>query len=62
MSPDQALIPPPPVVRERLAENIREGRILRALLRLSVRVAQERHRHAAQGPRPEAPRSERGTE
>jgi len=35
-------IPPPPVVRDRLARNIREGRLLRALLRLSVRAAEER--------------------
>jgi hypothetical protein len=38
------LIPPPPIVRERLARHIREGRLLRSLLRLSVRAAEERHR------------------
>lgn len=49
MSDDQKLIPPPPVVRERLAQHIREGRLLRALLRLSVRAAEERHRQAGFG-------------
>ena len=44
MSHDTTLIPPPPVVRERLATHIREGRLLRSLLRLSVRAAEERHR------------------
>jgi hypothetical protein len=48
MSETQALIPPPPVVRERLARHIREGKLLRALYRLSVRAAEERH-HDAQG-------------
>jgi hypothetical protein len=40
------MIPPPPVVREKLARHIREGRLLRSLLRLSVRAAEERHRQA----------------
>ncbi|CAN5898901.1 hypothetical protein BH23PLA1_BH23PLA1_27110 [soil metagenome] len=53
MKPNSDLIPPPPLVRERLAQHIREGRILRALLRLSVRAAEERHRQAAHEPRPE---------
>jgi hypothetical protein len=35
------LIPPPPAVRDRLARNIRERRLLRALLRLSIRAAEE---------------------
>lgn len=43
MSQIEKLIPPPPVVRERLAEHIREGRIIRALLKLSIREAEERH-------------------
>jgi len=38
------LIPPPPAVREKLAQNIREGRLLRQLLGLSIRAAEERHR------------------
>ena len=41
MSEPDKLIPPPPLVRERLARNIRERRLLRALLRLSVRAADE---------------------
>ena len=46
MSDENALIPPPPVVREKLAKHIREGRLLRALLRLSIRASQERFRNA----------------
>ena len=46
MSSEQALIPPPPVVRARLAEHNREGRLLRALYRLSVRAAQEQQQEA----------------
>ncbi len=41
MSQTQSLIPSPPVVRERLAQHIREGRLLRALYRLSIRAANE---------------------
>ena len=41
MNDSQDLIPPPPVVRGRLARNIRERRLLQSLLRLSVRAAQE---------------------
>ena len=33
------LIPPPPVIRDRLARNIRERRLLRGLLRLSIKAA-----------------------
>jgi len=44
MSTPEEIIPPPPVVREKLARHIREGRLLRSLLRLSVRAAEERHR------------------
>jgi hypothetical protein len=55
MTQHDELIPPPPIVRERLATHIREGRILRSLLRLSVRAAEERHRQA-QEPQPEAAR------
>ncbi len=38
------LIPPPPVVRQRIADHIREGRLLRAQLRVSIQAAEERHR------------------
>jgi hypothetical protein len=34
-------LPHPSAVRERLARNLRENRLLRALLRLSERVAEE---------------------
>jgi hypothetical protein len=58
MTTHEELIPPPPIVRERLATHIREGRLLRSLLRLSVRAAEERHRPPADAPQPEAPRPE----
>jgi hypothetical protein len=51
MSEPQVLIPPPPVVRERLAHNIREGRLLRSLLRLSLRAAEERREAEQRGGR-----------
>jgi hypothetical protein len=35
------LIPPPPVVRARLAQILKESRLLRSLLRLSVRADTE---------------------
>jgi hypothetical protein len=54
MSDDEKLIPPPPVVRERRARHIREGRLLRSLYRLSIRAAEERHRQAAFGTSNEA--------
>jgi hypothetical protein len=38
------IIPRPPVVRERLAQSLREARLLRRLLRLTVEAAEERHR------------------
>jgi hypothetical protein len=55
MATRNELIPPPPIVREELAAHLRKGRILRSLLRLSVRAAEERHRQA-QEPQPEAAR------
>lgn len=39
------LIPPPFVVRDRLARNIREARLLRTLLNLSIRAAEERRQY-----------------
>jgi hypothetical protein len=45
---EEALVPPPPVVRERLAENLEEARLLRRLLRLSERFAERRHRRRLQ--------------
>lgn len=44
MSEAQALIPPPAVVREKLSNAVRDAQYLRSLLRLSVRVAEERRR------------------
>ena len=45
MSEVEALVPPPAIIRERLSRNIREARLLRAILRRSsVLVAEERHR------------------
>jgi len=44
---EEPLIPPPPVVRERLAIHVREARMLRALLRLSVRAEDARNQHEA---------------
>ena len=34
------LIPPPKIVRQRLTDNVKEGRLLRDLLKLSVRAAE----------------------
>lgn len=45
-------IPPPAVVRDRLADALRETRLLRALLKLSERAEQERVRRAAQSEDP----------
>jgi hypothetical protein len=44
MSECTELIPPPPVVREELAACLRQTSLLRRLLRLSVRAAEERQR------------------
>jgi len=48
MSTNEELIPipRPPVVRERLARSLRQTRLLRRLLRLSVEAAEERHRQS----------------
>lgn len=54
MSETQALIPPPAVVREKLSQNVREGYLLRSLLRVSIRAAEERHR----GEQPAPPKRE----
>lgn len=58
---DESLVPPPPVVREQLAESLEESKLLRRLLRLSERFAERRHRRQAQlGGRD--PERDRGTE
>lgn len=46
MSEHEDLIPRPPVVRERLAEVVREAARLRRLLRISEAEARERHERA----------------
>ncbi len=45
MIEDPNLIPPPPLVRERLSRNYREARLLRSLLRLAIRADEERREH-----------------
>jgi hypothetical protein len=37
------LIPPPSEIRQQLARNLRENRILRSLLRVSERIAEQPH-------------------
>lgn len=58
MANSDELIPPPPVVRERLAACLRQTSLLRRLLRLSVRAAEERHRQS-QHPQPAGRRPEK---
>lgn len=41
MSDCRQLIPPPPVVRDRLAIVVCEARLLRSLLRLSLQIADD---------------------
>jgi hypothetical protein len=48
------LIPRPPAVRERLARTLREARLLRRQLRVSVAAAEVRNRPTTTGPRHEA--------
>jgi hypothetical protein len=54
MQGNDEIVPRPPVVRERLAQSLREARLLRRLLRLSVEAAEERHREKL-GPRDRQP-------
>jgi hypothetical protein len=49
--PDPVLIPPPSAVREHLARNLRENRLLRSLLKVSERAAEERRREQPRGSR-----------
>jgi len=56
MQSNDELIPPPPVVRERLGRNLREARLLRRLLSLSVAAAEERHRQTSSEPGPDRER------
>jgi hypothetical protein len=52
MKKDDELIPRPAVVRDRLASSLRETRFLKRLLQLSIDVAEERHRQAADARQP----------
>jgi hypothetical protein len=58
MTTTDDLIPRPPVVRDRLARSLRETRLLRRLLQLSIATAEERQRQTADpaDPQPEAAR------
>jgi hypothetical protein len=60
MSECNELIPAPAVVRERLAASLRQTNLLRRLLRLSVRAAEEHRRQttALNDRQPEAARPE----
>lgn len=44
MSTQEQLIPDPPLVRERIAWHVKESRLLRSLLRLSIRASEVRDR------------------
>ena len=39
---DQSMVPPPEIVREKLAQNLQECKILRKLLQLSEQAAKNR--------------------
>jgi hypothetical protein len=56
MNEHEKLIPPPPLLREHLARNLRERRYLRALLRLSVKAAEDRRQESPALPRLEPTR------
>jgi hypothetical protein len=60
MQTSDDLIPRPPTVRERLARAVREARLLRRQLRVSVAAAEERHRETASEPRHEPASREGG--
>ena len=54
MSDPEKLIPPPSLVRDRLARNIKERRLLRTLLRVSVDAAEVVREHGPAQPLHEA--------
>jgi hypothetical protein len=62
MTATEDLIPRPTVVRDRLAHSLRETRLLKRLLRLSVAAAQDRQHQtpASHDRQPEAARPEGG--
>ncbi len=41
------LIPAPQIVRERIADNVVEGQVLRRLLKVAEEVAEHKHRQTA---------------
>jgi hypothetical protein len=43
MQVSEELIPSPPLVRARLTQSLRQTRLLKRLLRLSVEAAEDRH-------------------
>lgn len=55
MSGRETVIPPPSAVREKLAENLREARVLRRQYRLSMDVYAEPRREQAARTEPAAP-------
>jgi hypothetical protein len=52
---DGQLIPPPALVRDRLARNLRENQLLRSLLRVSERAAEEASADDNRAPSPTRP-------
>ncbi len=61
MSSRKVLVPHPRLVQERLAKNYREARILRSLLRLSVRAIHEQPQQRPQDSRQTVDGQEGGT-
>jgi hypothetical protein len=54
MQSNEILIPRPPVVRDRLAQSLRETRLLKRLLRLAIAATEDEHGHAPHDRQPEA--------
>jgi hypothetical protein len=54
MPNDESLIPPLPVIQDRLTRNQRERSLLRALFRLALRTERDQPRHDAHEPHHEA--------
>ena len=62
MADDHELLPPLPLLRDRLTQNQRERSLLRALFRLAVRADQEKPPQTPHKPRHEAECREVGRE
>lgn len=58
MADYESLLPPLPVIRDRLTRNQRERSILRALFRLAVRVSQDKSKPKTDTHSPETNRRE----